>query len=187
MLWQANFKIPENEQLPDVDYDTIVATIRYWDKAGTEDGGARTAGVKMHYMASGRYIIEDCEVGQWGYAKREAMIKTCAELDGASCLAFVEQEPGSGGKESAERTIDDTLDGYAAFTDKVTGSKIIRAEHYAVQVEKGNIYLIKGEWNKKFLDEHKRFLTSKFKDHVDASTGAFNNLADYRSKGIRVI
>ena len=39
----------------------------------------------------------------------------------------VEQEPGSGGKESAESTIRN-LRGFKVYADKVTGSKEIRAE-----------------------------------------------------------
>jgi hypothetical protein len=33
--------------------DEIIASIRYWDKAGTEKGGAYTAGVLMHHLKDG--------------------------------------------------------------------------------------------------------------------------------------
>ena len=37
--------------------DEIIASIRYWDKAGTEKGGAYTAGVLMHHLKDGRLPV----------------------------------------------------------------------------------------------------------------------------------
>jgi hypothetical protein len=46
---------------------------------------------------------------------------------------YVEQEPGSGGKESAEATVR-MLKGHRAYCDRVTGSKETRAEPFAAAV-----------------------------------------------------
>src|SRR6056297_219151 len=58
--------------------------IRYWDKAGTEDGGAYTAGVKMGRTKDKRYIVLDVIRGQWAAPKREQVIKATAESDGTA-------------------------------------------------------------------------------------------------------
>ena len=62
--------------------------------------------------------------GQWSALEREQQIKAWAERDRelikGSYEIGVEQEPGSGGKESAENTIRN-LAGYKVFADKVTG------------------------------------------------------------------
>ena len=49
----------------------------------------------------------------------------------------VEQEPGSGGKESVEATIR-MLAGFVAEADRVTGSKEVRADPFAAQWQAGS-------------------------------------------------
>lgn len=58
----------------------------------------------------------------------------------------------------------------------------MRAEPYSVQVEAGNVKLLKGEWNRDFIDEHKTFPVGKYKDQIDAASGAFNKLAGATAK-----
>ena len=154
----------------------IRATVRFWDKAGTADGGARTAGVLMHETRDGRIIVSDVTTGQWSALDRERRIRQCAEIDGKLVKIYVEQEPGSGGKESAESTIRG-LAGWMVYADRVTGDKETRAEPYAAQVQGGNVYLVRGPWNKLFIDEHETFPAGKYKDQVDAAAGAFAKLA----------
>ena len=151
----------------------IESSIRYWDKAGTEGGGKRTAGVLMHKLKDGRHLISDIVKGQWSAGPREQRIRQTAELDGVDVTVWVEQEPGSGGKESVENTIRN-LAGYKVKKDKVTGDKEVRAEPYADQVEAGNILLLRGEWVKGFVDEHEQAPRGTFKDQWDAAAGAFN-------------
>lgn len=159
----------------------IKKSIRYWDKAGTRDAGKRTAGVLMHEMESGQWLVEDVTKGQWDHYTREQRIKQVAEIDDANAIngirpdIWVEQEPGSGGKESAERTILN-LKGHNCFADKVTGEKEFRAEPYAAQVQGGNIMILRKEWNKDFLDEHETYPSGRFKDQIDAAAGAFSKL-----------
>lgn len=152
------------------------SVIRYWDKAGTEDGGAYTAGVKMGLGVDGVYYILDVVRGQWGAPKRNATMKQTAGIDGVDVHVWVEQEPGSGGKESAEITIKDFA-GYTIKKERATGDKVVRADPYSIQVEAGNVRLLAGDWNKAFIDEHKVFPVGKYKDQIDATSGAFNKLA----------
>jgi phage terminase large subunit-like protein len=101
---------------------------------------------------------------------------------------WVEQEPGSGGKESAENTIT-RLAGFVVHADRVTGDKEARAEPFAIQVEAGNVDLyipggkkkgtLKDTWvggDDGFLHECELFPMGKFSDQVDAAAGAFNKL-----------
>jgi predicted phage terminase large subunit-like protein len=155
----------------------IVKSVRYWDKAGTRDGGAFTAGVLMHQMKDGNYLIEDVIRGQWDHYTRENRIKQTAEMDDANrrTEVWVEQEPGSGGLESAERTIAN-LSGHLVFKDPVKGDKEMRAEPYASQVQGGNVQLLRKQWNKTFIDEHEAFPSGRYKDQVDSAAGAFAKL-----------
>jgi predicted phage terminase large subunit-like protein len=158
----------------------IKKSVRYWDKAGTEDGGAYTCGVLMHELKNGQVVISDVRRGQWGALKREEMIKNTAESDKATWGRFpiyIEQEPGSGGKESAERSIS-MLKGHNVKADKVTGAKEIRAEPFAAQVQGGNVRLVGGAWNQPFIDECEVFPGGKYKDQVDSAAGAFAKMLE---------
>jgi len=159
-----------------------VSSVRYWDKAGTEGGGARTAGVLFLKFADGTFGVSDVVKGQWAAPKRERMIKQTAELDGPNVVIWVEQEPGSGGKESAESTVLN-LAGFKIHTERATGAKEVRAEPYAVQVEAGNVKVLIADWTKDFINEHEKAPTGKFKDQWDAAAGAFNKLVRTKRAG----
>ena len=88
---------------------------------------------------------------------------------------WIEQEPGSGGKESAENTVIN-LAGFVIKVERVTGSKEVRAEPFAAQVEQGNVMILKAAWTKAFIDEARLFPNGKFKDQIDAAGGAFNKM-----------
>jgi predicted phage terminase large subunit-like protein len=153
----------------------IVNTIRYWDKAGSEGKGAYTVGVKIARLKDNKFIVLDVKRGQWGSNQREKIIRQTAEADGVSTTIWIEQEPGSGGKESAEGTIRNLL-GFAVYADRPTGDKIFRADPYSVQVNNGAFQILQGDWNKLYLEEHRYFPYGTYKDQVDSSSGAFNHL-----------
>ena len=153
----------------------IVKTVRYWDKAGTQDGGAFTAGVKMSLLSSGKWLVEDVKRGRWGTDERERIIRNVAEADGKEVIIWIEQEPGSSGKEAAESTIRN-LGGFIAFAERPTGDKAARADPASVQVNNGNILLLHGLWHREFIEELRFFPFSTYKDQTDAFSGAFSKL-----------
>lgn len=163
----------------------MVKTLRYWDKAGTEGAGAYTAGVKMGLGADGLYYVMHVERGQWEGPKRERIMRQTAALDGHGVDVWIEQEPGSGGKDSAQGTIRN-MAGYTVRAERATGDKVVRAEPFSVQIEAGNVRMLEGSWNKDYIDELKMFPASKYKDQVDASSGAFNKLAVPQVVGVLV-
>lgn len=161
----------------------LVKMVRYWDKAGTADGGAYTAGVLMGKGVDGLFYVLDVVRGQWSASQREKVIKATAQIDGVGVYIWVEQEPGSGGKESAESTVKN-LAGFTARSERPTGEKTLRAEPMSVQVEAGNVRLLKDTWNKEYMEEIKTFPVGKYKDQIDASSGAFNKLCVPEPRGI---
>jgi predicted phage terminase large subunit-like protein len=155
------FPIDKLQTLPFWDRRDIKRSVRYWDKAGTgSDDAAFTVGVLMHMLKDGRFVIEHVIRGRWSALEREQKVKLWAERDHRQIKGGyeigVEQEPGSGGKESAENTIRN-LAGYRVFADRVTGSKEVRAEPFAAQVQAVNVWLIAGDWHRDFLDELESF------------------------------
>lgn len=149
--------------------------VRYWDKAGTAGGGDWTVGTRMS-EASGIYYLEDVERGQWGSGERERVIRQKAETDSPGTEVGVEQEPGSGGKDSALMTVS-TLAGYTVMLDRPTGQLVERAQPLSAQAQVGNVKLVRGLWNETWLREHHAFPTKGVPDdQVASSSGAFKRL-----------
>jgi predicted phage terminase large subunit-like protein len=154
-------------------------TARYWDKAGTDGGGCYTAGVKMGKdMQTGLVYVLDVVRGQWSAGAREQLIRQMAILDGTDTKVYTEQEPGSGGKESAQNSVIN-LQGFSAYADPVRGNKLKRAYPFSSYAEARNVKLLRGHWNQDYLSELHSFSPDDdgFKDQVDASSGCFNKLA----------
>jgi len=154
---------------------------RSWDKAATAGGGDWTAGVKIA-EAQGLWYVEHVVRGQWSGPDREAVIRQTAALDGPETVIVVEQEPGSGGKDSAQHTVR-ALAGFAVYAEPVTGEKTSRAKPLAAQAAAGNVRLVRGPWNAAFLDELLAFPAGTNDDQVDAAAGGFNHLSRYYSAG----
>src|SRR5579863_2067357 len=79
------------------------------------------------------------------------------------------------GSDSAENTIRN-LAGFRVSADKVTGSKEVRAQPFAAQVQAGNVWLVAGAWVGPFRDECETWPSGRFNDQIDAAAGAFNKL-----------
>ena len=169
------FDVSKLLTINNIDGKEFVRVVRYWDKAGTHQAGCYTVGVKMAMLKNRTYAVLDVVRGQWEAGEREKIIKQVAELDGREVSIIVEQEPGSGGKESAEATIRN-LAGYRCYADRPTGDKILRADTFAVQLNAGNVAMLRADWNSEYKRELEFFPYGKYKDQVDASTGAFNIL-----------
>jgi predicted phage terminase large subunit-like protein len=59
---------------------------------------------------------------------------------------------------------------------RLSGSKITRAKPFRSQCEGGNVYLLRAEWNEKYITELCAFPAAKHDDQVDASSCAFNSV-----------
>jgi predicted phage terminase large subunit-like protein len=149
------------------------------DKAATAKSGAYTVGVKMSQLTGNRWIVEDVKRGQWNTNDRENIIKSVAEADGEKVEIWMEQEPGSGGKDSAEGTIRN-LAGFVAKAETATGDKAARADPFAVQVNNNGVMLLSGIWNRDYIEELRYFPVGTFRDQVDSSSLAFKKLVTKR-------
>lgn len=149
--------------------------VRYWDKAGSHNRGCYTVGVKMCQDIYGGFWVLDVVRGQWESQERERIIKETTELDGKECIVWIEQEPGSGGLQSAQDTIRN-LAGYSVYAERPSGDKTLRADPFSVQVNNGNVGLATAMWNGDYMDEMQFFPDSTYKDQMDASSGAFGQL-----------
>lgn len=158
----------------------LIKVVRYWDKAATPGGGAQSAGVAMGETTTGEFVVLDVQAGQWGIADRDRIMKQTAAADRQrwhrKVITYVEQEPGSGGKESAITTIRQ-LAGHEVYADRATGDKFERMGPLAGQARIGNVLVVEAEWTEQYLTHlHRTEKGASMIDQADASAGAFNKL-----------
>ena len=164
------------------------ARVRYWDLAATEGGGAFTVGLLLVRDLDKRICVEDIRRGQLSIGQRDELILQTAHDDamayGNTVQIWIEQEPGSSGKETAEDKVA-MLRGFPAHAEKVTGSKEVRAEPVARAAEAGELYVLSADWTEGFLNRLALFPMGRYKDEIDALSGAYNKLSliQYLSPG----
>lgn len=160
----------------------IIAICRGWDLAATDQDenkdAAYTAGVLMAKRSNGRFIIFDVINQQLKAGDVRKLIATTAAADKAKygwVRQRLPQDPGQAGKEQAQSYIQ-MLAGYDVVIKPESGSKESRAEPMAAQWQNGYFDVIEGEWNEMYFNQLESFPESKFKDMVDASSSAFNEI-----------
>jgi predicted phage terminase large subunit-like protein len=172
-------KIPVVGAAPTLDQFT--ARCRFWDLASTEaQAGADpdwTAGTLLGRHRDGTYWVLDVRRDRLGPQGVRAFIRQTAQADGPGVRVRLEREGGASGKLAADSIVREDLAGFAALAVKPKGNKQERAEPFAAQVEAGNVRLVNGEWVRPWLDELRAFPTGKHDDMVDATSGAFAELA----------
>jgi predicted phage terminase large subunit-like protein len=152
---------------------------RAWDFAASKETPGKqpdwTVGLKMTYVG-GIFYIEDVKRDRWSPGDVEKNLKNTASQDGLNVRIRMPQDPGSAGKSDANTKIK-LLAGYDVKALPVTGDKATRAKPASAQAEAGNVKLLRGDWNKPFLDEVCSFPNAQFDDQVDAFADALNELA----------
>ena len=168
----------KREQLPifDAPHRPLEIAIRYWDLAASKTG-KRTAGVLMGRTLDVVYYTVHVVKGKWPPAERDEVIRKTAEMDGKSVRIVIEQEPGSGGIAQVD-TLARMLAGWDVRAGKITGDKVVRAGPLSSYIGRGLVRMIRGAWNADYVDELEAFPSGEYLDQVDASSGAFNELAE---------
>jgi predicted phage terminase large subunit-like protein len=191
LVWNAEYqgvpRAPEGDRFkrgwfPIVEASPeVMARVRYWDKAATEGGGKFSAGVLIGRSAERQTFIEDVARGQWSTGHRRAAMLQTAQLDAArygnTVRIYIEQEPGSSGKDSVDDEIR-MLGAFPVHADRPTGDKDTRLEPFRAQAEGGNVKLVRGTWNQQaYIEEMCAIPNGTFRDQADATAGGYNKLA----------
>jgi predicted phage terminase large subunit-like protein len=138
------------------------------------------------------FYIEHIVRGRWEAAERETVIEQTAAADAQTYGRYgvdiwMEQEPGSGGKESAQNTVR-RLKGYRVHAELASGDKFDRADPLAAQQNAGRCRIVAGEWNRAFLDEMEAARPGAlYLDQMDAAAGAFNKLVLKRARSTTAV
>lgn len=146
--------------------------VRGWDLGATANGGDPTSGGLLGKLPDGRFVISDMVRGQLSAEDVVATIKATASRDGAPTEIHLPQDPGQAGKAQVQYLTRE-LAGYVVKSSPETGSKEVRAEPLAAQVNVGNVLMVRGPWNQALLDEMRVFPNGAHDDQVDALSRAF--------------
>lgn len=169
---------------------------RFWDFASTAkelagDDPDYTAGVCIRRLGDFYYVL-DCVAAQVGPAAGDSLLLRTtrqdleqARRDNARYRVRWEIEPGSAGVKENMRLIKLLEREFGVIDAKgvhATGDKLTRARGLAQQSEAGFVSLVRGDWNEAWLNHMHRQPDYPHDDIMDASAGAFNDLAGIRSR-----
>lgn len=161
-------------------------TIRAWDLAATAAVNGNdpdwTVGLKLSYFTSGHFLVEDVVRLREGHKRIQDLIVSTAKSDGHSVIISLPIDPGQAGK-SQIGFLSSLLSGFQILSSKENGSKISRAIPVVAQLETGNISMVRGDWNKAFIDELEQFPDGGKDDQVDALSRAFNVITNIPESG----
>jgi predicted phage terminase large subunit-like protein len=151
--------------------------VRAWDLAATKETGTRdpdwTVGVKLLRASDSRFIVLDVTRLRGGPDEVEAAIVNTAKQDGHGVRISLPQDPGQAGKQQV-LYLTRKLSGFRVDSSPETGDKATRASPVSSQVNVGNLCVVRGQWNRAFLDELAAFPSGTKDDQVDALSRAFS-------------
>ena len=154
----------------------IVKKVRAYDLAASSGKGDYTTGILLGVDEKDHYWILDVYRAQDGTDKRDAKILQISELDGRETRIRIPQDPGSAGKSLSHYFVK-MLSGFVVISHPVSGNKETRAEPFAIQVNAGNVSMIKADWNRDLLNELEVFPYGKNDDQIDALSDAFDEIS----------
>lgn len=154
-------------------------TVRGWDLAASEkkiegDDPDFTAGILMRRVGDMYYIL-DCIEERIEPARTDNLLRNTASQDGISTYVRWEMEGGASGKRD-NRYLASLLAGYDARGIRPQGDKVTRARGLSAQALAGNVKLVRGAWNKRWLTHMHGQPDLAHDDLMDASSLAFNVL-----------
>jgi predicted phage terminase large subunit-like protein len=155
--------------------------VRFWDlAASTKSSAFFTAGVKMKKV-DGVYYVLDAIAEQVSPAEGKKLLAETGKLDGKNVFVNWELEGGSSGG-----WVDDELRGMLrgvglqAAGVRPLGDKVKRASPFATQALSGNVKILRGDWNERYLDALYKFEAKPkplISDLSDASSGAYHAIS----------
>lgn len=159
----------------------IKLVCRGWDLAATAPSTTNpdpdsTSGTKMGIRPNGDIVIIDNKNKKINADDVSRLVKTTSETDGKHCKIRIPQDPGQAGKVQA-KAYTKLLIGFNVKTETVNGDKETRSSALSAQWHAGNVYILKGEWNERYLSEMNSFPQGNHDDDVDSSNDAFAEIA----------
>jgi predicted phage terminase large subunit-like protein len=169
----AAISIHEPDNLP-----RVAEIVRAWDLASS-DKGDWTVGILLgRYYATGyqpRYVVLDVQRFRGPPEEVRRTVRTIAQSDGPGTKIWLPRDPAQAGADQADSYIG-MLSSYRVAAERMSGSKVTRADSVACQVNVGHVGMARAHWNAVFTEELASFPSGKYDDQVDALSLAFSKL-----------
>jgi predicted phage terminase large subunit-like protein len=160
--------------------------VRAWDLAASSGSGADwTVGLRLVRRADGGFLVADVVRARAEPAAVEALVRRTAERDGPGVVIGLPQDPGQAGRAQVG-WLTRAVAGHRVVATPETGSKALRAQPVAAQVNAGNLSVLDAAWAPALLEEMADFPGGAKDDQVDALSRAFGLLVE-QGRGARVV
>lgn len=157
---------------------------RAWDLAATEkkltSGDPDWTVGALLARANGQTYVENVVRVRQGPGDVEMLLKATAQLDGYGVGIHLAQDPGQAGKAQIAALMR-MLAGWFVTSHSVTGDKVTNAMPFLAQAQHGKVSLVTGHWNTAWIEEICDFPVGAKDDQVDATSDAYNALAEVRA------
>jgi predicted phage terminase large subunit-like protein len=167
----------DTAQIGIIDYiPECTETVRFYDLAVTaKKHSDYTVGVKMGITKTEDIIILDVYRVQKTMPDVEKSIAQNAAIDGRSTRIRLEAE--KAGIVQLDYLLErPDMRGYTIDAKAPVGDKYTRAQPFASRVNAGKVKMVRGAWNRGYLDELAVFPMGAHDDQVDGSSGAYDML-----------
>jgi predicted phage terminase large subunit-like protein len=152
-----------------------VGDVRFWDLAATEKKEADFTASCKGRIVNGVVYIMDATAEQIDPARTDSTMLNTAGQDGKTTAIRFEQEGGASGKRDAHYIVT-LLQGFDARGIIPQGDKLLRAKPLAAQALAGNVKLLRGKWNERWLNHMHGQPELDHDDEMDAASGMYNEL-----------
>lgn len=143
--------------------------MRFWDLAGTAKKEHKqdpdyTVGTLLAIHKGATYVLNVTR-GRMDPEQVWDLVKNTAKGDGKRVRVRIEQEPGQSGKAQIAAFVK-MLQGYDIAGVPASGDPLLRTDPFAAQVNAGNVFILKGSWNREWLTELGNFPFGKHDDQA---------------------
>lgn len=172
------FKAEWFERIIDLSEVPPGRTVRSWDFAGSKGKTSPfTASTKLRLGNDGKLYLLDVTCERIDAADLEDHFVRVNLDDESDVVIDAPQDPGQAGKVEV-RVFAKRLHGRDYRWSPEKGDKELRARPVASQCKAGNFVLVRGEWNRGFVNEAKSFPRGQFKDRIDALSRGYAQLVN---------
>jgi len=134
------------------------------------------------------FCVEHQVGGYWGWDALLEAIANTARHDGPYVAVVLEEEPGSGGKNqvAAVKSYFKKFPELASISvigqrARDVGDRVMAANHWFAIAADGRMWMVRGDWNGKFLGQVDGFTQILHDDRCTSVTGAMSWLSPFKS------
>lgn len=190
-----------NKKVLDAAPEHALKKVRFWDLAATEKKQAKddpdeaVGTLLSKFLLAGEdgkeitnFCIEHQVAGMWSWDNLLDAIVNTARHDGPYVEIVLEEEPGSGGKNQVAAVKTHfkrfpELEHYKIVGQRArdVGDRVMAANHWFATANEGRMWMVRGNWNEKFLSQLDGFTLVTHDDRVTSVTGAMTYINPFKT------